>query len=244
MHTDNGMSTDRIDFISEYCDRWCERCAFTERCSAYACRMAIAMCGDAHEGLELAVGAPQPVAGERAPTAGEMLMAEVLNAAPTAEELAEFQRNEDARHARLDAHPLTKRATAYMLRSTKWLEAQCESRTPADALVREALEIVGWDAYFIGAKIRRSLDGRDRALNDEDEDDEDDPVQNDANGSAKIALISIRRSESAWGLIAQTTEDPGPTTLADDLSELGKMLLEEFPRAMSFIRPGFDEPWR
>ncbi len=30
------MHGDRIDFISEYCDRWCERCAFTSRCSAYA----------------------------------------------------------------------------------------------------------------------------------------------------------------------------------------------------------------
>jgi hypothetical protein len=41
------MSDDRIDFISSYCDRWCDRCAYTERCSAYACHIAIEMCGDA-----------------------------------------------------------------------------------------------------------------------------------------------------------------------------------------------------
>ena len=29
------VSDDRIDFISSYCDRWCERCAYTERCSAF-----------------------------------------------------------------------------------------------------------------------------------------------------------------------------------------------------------------
>src|SRR5206468_3255294 len=33
----------RIDFIAAYCDRWCERCAYTMRCSAYACRVAIAV---------------------------------------------------------------------------------------------------------------------------------------------------------------------------------------------------------
>ena len=57
-----GMaSTTRIDFISSYCDRWCERCAFRDRCSAFACEVAIGMCGDAAEGLELAIGAPHPV---------------------------------------------------------------------------------------------------------------------------------------------------------------------------------------
>src|SRR6476660_6512605 len=37
---------ERIDFISSYCDRWCERCAYTSRCSTYACQVAVAMCGD------------------------------------------------------------------------------------------------------------------------------------------------------------------------------------------------------
>ena len=40
------MCSETIDFISAYCDRWCERSAFTERCSAFACDAAIAMCGD------------------------------------------------------------------------------------------------------------------------------------------------------------------------------------------------------
>ena len=51
------MNSDRIDFISAYCDRWCERCAFTSRCSAFAVRAAEAMCGSFAEALELAVGA-------------------------------------------------------------------------------------------------------------------------------------------------------------------------------------------
>jgi hypothetical protein len=56
---------DRIEFISSYCDRWCERCAFTSRCSAYACQIAVGMCGDVDDAIELAIGTPQPVGGER-----------------------------------------------------------------------------------------------------------------------------------------------------------------------------------
>jgi hypothetical protein len=47
-----------IDLISAWCDRWCEHCAFTTRCSAFRITAAIAMCGNADDGLELALGAP------------------------------------------------------------------------------------------------------------------------------------------------------------------------------------------
>ena len=91
-------------------------------------------------------------------------------------------------------------------------------------------------------KVHRALDGRDRYRHDEDRDD--DPVQNDWNGSAKVALISLERSEVAWRVIAQATADQVAATLADAARDLRRLALDEFPRAMSFIRPGFDEPWR
>src|SRR5438874_1746098 len=49
---------DRIDFISSYCDRWCERCSFTSRCSLFTVQTAIGICGDVADGIELAVGRP------------------------------------------------------------------------------------------------------------------------------------------------------------------------------------------
>ncbi|OLB60928.1 MAG: hypothetical protein AUI11_11855 [Acidobacteria bacterium 13_2_20CM_2_66_4] len=76
------------------------------------------------------------------------------------------------------------------------------------------------------------------------EEDDDDPVQNDWNGSAKIALISLDRSEAAWRVIAQATSHEEAGSLADAARDLRRLTLEKFPRAMSFIRPGFDEPWR
>ena len=98
-------------------------------------------------------------------------------------------------------------ATAYMMRSTRWLEKHRDGiAAGADPVVREALEIVGWDAYFIGAKVHRALDGRDRFQRGEEECDGD-PVQNDWNGSAKVALISLERTEVAWRIISDATGD-------------------------------------
>ena len=110
------------------------------------------------------------------------------------------------------------------------------------AFIVEALEIVAYDSAFIGAKVHRALDGRDRFEHDEAFDD--DAVQNDWNGSAKVALISVERSENAWQTIAETSADPVVAMLADQLADLRELIIEAFPHARLFVRPGFDEPWR
>src|SRR5207245_8116664 len=66
--------------------------------------------------------------------------------------------------------------------------------TPLFRSVREAFEVVAWDAPLVGAKLHRALAARDRSQHDPGEWDEH-PVQNDSNGSAKVALISLERSD-------------------------------------------------
>jgi hypothetical protein len=237
-------SIPRIDFISSYCDRWCERCAFTDRCSAFACQVAIGMCGDAAEGLELAIGAPHPVQDDPAENAARREFLELLNVQPSVEEMAEIDRNEKARDVRLDRAALNRMARAHMMRSTSWLQKHRDRiAVGADPVVREALEIAAWDAYFIGAKVHRALDGRDRFQHD-NEDCDSDPVQNDWNGSAKVALISLERTEVAWRVIGDATGDREASALADAIGTLRRVVLQQFPKAKSFVRPGFDEPWR
>jgi hypothetical protein len=202
------------------------------------------MCGDAAEGLELAIGAPHPVHEEPDEDPGRREFLELIARQPSAEEMAEIDRSEKARHVRLDRAPLNRKARAYMLRSTQWLKKHSDGiAAGADPVVREALEIVGWDAFFIGAKVHRALDGRDRFQHD-DEDCDGDAVQNDWNGSAKVALISLERTEVAWRIIGAATGDREASALADAVGTLRGIVLQEFPKAMSFIRPGFDEPWR
>jgi hypothetical protein len=233
------MKTDRIDFISSYCDRWCERCTFTERCSAYACDVATAMCdGDLAAGIELAVGVPQPVSGNREKTAGERFLEEFEP--PSGDELAALVREEEERSARIEATPISRLAWDYSLRSHAWLKENARTLGGADPVVREALEIVQWDSTLVSAKLHRALDGRERSQEDWD----DDPVQSDANGSAKLALIVLERSQAAWQLIADTTGAANAADLAGQTERLRCEVKAAFPSAMSFIRPGFDEPWR
>lgn len=139
--------------------------------------------------------------------------------------------------------PLKADANAWMMRAFRWLE-QHHDRVAAspDPIVREALAVASWDACLIAVKLLRALDGRDRARYDEAVDDH--PVQNDWNGSAKVALISIERSVPAWQLIGHAYGDDGARAIAEELVRLRRAALGEFPDAMAFVRPGFDEPWR
>jgi hypothetical protein len=241
MLQDWRMKTDRIDFISAYCDGWCERCAYTSRCSAFACQVATAMCGDFEQGLELAVGVPHPV--DREPEPVPIWLEELQNIEMTAQDRAELDRQEAARDARIEAAPLTMLATRHMRLAHRWLTAHRDRvSAAADPMIAEALAIVAHDCFLVGAKLRRAQDGRDRSR--QGEDPHEDPVQNDWNGSAKVALISLDRSEAAWRVIAQATRDPLAERLIQVLRDLRRAVDEEFPNAMSFVRPGFDEPWR
>lgn len=236
------MNTDRIDFISAYCDRWCERCAYTLRCSAFAAAAAIEMCGDTREGLELAVGIPHPADLDGAPVEPPW-HADLENVEMTARERVEFERRENARDVRIGDTTIMTIAHACALLSHRWFTARYETvLTGADAVLREALEIAAHDAVFVAAKLNRALDGRDRHQHGEDHDDH--PVQNDWNGSAKVALMSVERSEAAWRVIAQATMDDTPAILADQWCDLRREVKEAFPHAWSFVRPGFDEPGR
>ena len=118
----------------------------------------------------------------------------------------------------------------------RWFHEHAAIRESADGVIRDALAIVLWDSTFIGGKLTRAVHGRELG-----NDRGDDPIQNDWNGSAKIALISIERSESAWQIIAQATGDVVAADLASAMSSLRGEVEAAFPFARLFKRPGFDD---
>jgi hypothetical protein len=110
------------------------------------------MCdGDLAAGIELAVGVPQPISGNREKTAGERF-------------LEEFVREEKERSRRIEATPISILAWDYSLRSHAWLKENAPALGGADPVAREALEIVQWDSTLVSAKLHRALDGRERSL--------------------------------------------------------------------------------
>jgi hypothetical protein len=240
MDLPGSINLDRIEFISEYCDRWCERCSFTSRCSSYAIDVAMAMCdGDFAAALELAIGAPpRQDAAEAAKR--DAFLERLRDDQPAEAELEEIKREEDARDERVDESPITTIAEKAFTLATGWLEShQDVSALESNRQLADAVEIAEWDSCLVSAKLHRALHGRDRFKRGDMFDD--DPVQSDWNGSAKVALISIRRSIGAWATIAALTDDLDTATVAAELRCLEIEVERAYPDAWKFIRPGFDQ---
>jgi hypothetical protein len=227
-----------IDFISAYCDRWCERCQFTERCSSFAVEQAVGMCeGDVEAGMELAIGAPPPwneAEAERRKQWDEDIAA---NPEPTAQEMKAFEREEEERDERISGTSLTSASMRVAVLSRQWLKDHAARlRQSASPELVEALEVARWDATLIAAKVHRAQHGHDdrQRLSIEHR------IQNNWNGSAKVALVSIVRSIGAWHVIADATSDPDARHVATELHTLQQEVEKRFPDAWKFRRPGFD----
>jgi hypothetical protein len=200
------------------------------------------MCGDVEDAIELAVGAPPPrtpaEATRRAAFAEEIASIPM----PTEEELNVYKREDEAREERIDETPLTTAAERVLLLSRRWLDDHAEAFSQdAPAPLAEAIETARWDSFFISVKLHRAQHGA----------DEDRPrgrrsrrIQTDWNGSAKVALISIVRSTTAWDLIAEITGHPDAAQVADELRALQREVESTFPNAWQFQRPGFDDGGR
>jgi hypothetical protein len=228
-----------ISGVFNYCDRWCERCPFTNRCSVHAVEIAMGMCGgDREAAVELAIGLPPPATPEEERRREELV--ETLNACtPTEAEMREFEREEEAREERVDDTRAITASTQVALLTDEWLKAHESIADALSSRAGDALAVAQWNQYLIPIKLRRALRGLDEHLHGESE--WDDPVQNDWNGTAKLTLICIGRSIDAWDTLGEELTDADACAVADQLRGLQRELERLFPNASRFVRPGFDE---
>ncbi len=101
--------------------------------------------------------------------------------------------------------------------------------------LNEVFEVIRWYQNFICAKIMRAVRG---AIDDEREEPCDE-FPSDSDGSAKIALIAIDRSIAAWAVVRSYCGEDALDSIAF-LDNLRQAVEIAFPKARSFIRPGFD----
>jgi hypothetical protein len=218
--------------IFNYCDRWCETCAFTSRCRLFADMAEYE--GQLDPNLKPIVDAP-PLPQDIPPPPPKWLEKliqeanEIASKPMTEEELSEVRPRLPREHQAID-----ERASAYCVRVHAWLR---ERNQEDGGAAKDPVAVIAWFASLCASKIHRALGG----LADDDGDREFPP---DHEGSAKVALIGIERSRAAW---RQLVSDGRVTAAAaapcvGELEWLRDRIDALFPAARSFVRPGFDEP--
>ena len=247
--TELARNSDFISGIYNYCDRWCERCPFTARCLVYA--------SDDEEQdhdpqsrdinnaafwrkLEAIFRETREMIAKWAEDAGVDLNG--------IDEASSVRREKRRTKAAQDSLALA--AKKYAFAVDDWFRACDEiiERRDGPGFARqleetehilEAREVISWYQYQIAVKIMRALTSR----HDENTWPDDENFGNDSDGSAKVAMIGIDRSVSAWRLmqIALSEQDESIVPLILSLESLRQNVERRFPNARDFIRPGFDE---
>ena len=263
---------DFISGIYNYCDRWCERCPFTSRCMVYATESAESISDDPESHDINNAKFWQKLEGIFRETHALILewaeeMGVDLESAEAEAAIAErAQQREEAKE-----HPLSVSARHYAETVQQWFKDEFAveenvhddisgeaTSAEEDINVSDAVEVIRWYQFFIAAKTYRALMGLEDTgdedvsdididpFSDDDVDDEDVLLRaacHDSDGSAKIALIAIDRSSSAWRVmqnaLPEKTESTVPILI--ELEKLRRGIEQICPRARDFVRPGFDE---
>ena len=215
--------------IYNYCDAWCDRCPFTSRCHVFAdqCRMEASF----DPNLRAVLTAPaEPSNGPPLPPWLQELLDEIEEEARTPVGKDTYLRRDVRVVPESDA--IDSRAEDYSRRARSWLAGQ-EFDSSSDPRA-----VIAWFHMMIHVKAMRAL----RGLAEADASDRDWPPDHD--GSAKVALIGIDRSHTAWrdlvsvGFASESAVSP----FLEDLVWLRAALERTFPGARSFVRTAFDEP--
>jgi hypothetical protein len=247
---DRDGEPDLISGIHNYCDRWCERCAFTTRCAVYAAEEADLDVDPAARDITNAAFWQKLAAIFAETEAMISALAKERGIDLSAESLEPVRQQKEIQRSDARNHPLAKAAEEYAYTVSQWFEEESskmetvsdvlEDSKPDDDRYRDDdyVEVIRWYQFFIAAKLMRAL------MSHVDEDDYlDDESARDSDGSAKAALIGIDRSIGAWKLMYGSREEQSGR-IQDLLLDLEKLRLgieREFPAARDFIRPGFDE---
>ncbi len=253
------MST-HIPFIHNYCDRWCERCPMTSRCAIYVPSEEGALkknTDDENEELWKSVGEnllkAAAIISKEIEKRGIVITEEDnLRAAQELEDKMEFTDNHELTQLSeqywTEARPILKEINLERFgeKSLQEVELGIKEETQQHKLFEQVevnLEIIHFYLFFINMKCKRALSGLHNVLENGAEEQEEFDIPNDMLGSAKIALITTRRSIGAWALMMEHnifSEDKALPLLAK-LQRIESMIQRYFPEASAYRRPGFDD---
>lgn len=267
-----AANPDLISGIYNYCDRWCERCPFTSRCLVYATEQADQDYDDP-ETRDISNAKFWEKLGSVLQQAHEMIAEWAAEAGVDLAEIDEAAIEEERQQREAAKNDvLAVAARKYAMTVSEWFASEIEAavhddlraETAAETLdvpVEDAMEVIRWYQFFIAAKVTRAgtreakgisaepEDGDPVFAGEEAEDSEDlqaileEAARHDSEGSAKVALIAIDRSMTAWRVLYTSLPDKADSImpLLASLERLRGAMETAYPKAHDFIRPGFDE---
>jgi hypothetical protein len=246
-----------IPGIYNYCDRWCERCFFTARCMNFAMTREDSTDPEASDinnekfwqGLSEIFKVTREMLEETAKELGIDL---------DSIDFEQSSRDESIKDKIVQNHECCRTAKKYYEMVDDFFESEYipllhvvghpeEKIAPelqkidkpvGPATLDELVEIIHWYHHFIYVKLMRSVRG---TLGNPPEMLEEFPK--DSDGSAKVALIGIDRSMTAWRGMYDYFPSHRDQILAliVHLDRLRHRVEKIFPQARNFIRPGFDD---
>jgi hypothetical protein len=236
-----------IPGIYNYCDWWCERCTFTGRCMNYALAREEesgesssqdaeneAFWNKLHETFDATIGRLEEAAEE---------MDIDLDDEDFEENLREQEEIRETAHSQ----PFSRTAMRYIDIAEQWLRsheglADDGPDSPGrgaggdEATLLDCLEVIRWYQHQIWVKLCRAATGAIRAAMEDME-----GMEEDADGSAKVALLGMERSIAAWATLLKHFPDHEDAIFAiGTLKRLLRQAEATFPHARAFRRPGFD----
>ena len=242
--------------IYNYCDRWCERCAFTSKCSVFERTGNLSA-----EQNDISNKTFWDNLSQTFSETITMLQQEAekhgihLKPLPD-EEWEAYKRKQKAGKAETAKHPLIILSKAYGMQARALFEHTDLLKQKGEEIVQQAelgikniedakaevfdindcLEIVQWYVFQIQVKFMRALPMMPGEENNKH-------FMRDSNGSAKVALIAVDRCLLAWQKLLQYlphAEDEIISLLAL-LQKIRNIGEETFPMARKFKRKGLDD---
>ena len=247
-----------IPAIFNYCNRWCERCRFINRCALGAAeqkrwkkdapesnettweeveenlREALGMLDKMIEeaGLEM----PDPEAHDDLPNDEAAEEEDEMN--PMARQLTEQVRAFGTQYFKEVDGFFRQHVDLFKARGIEVFPSQQPDWKSSDrSVLSDAVEIIRWNMHFQFVKAERAVYGMEEMAEEYWE-----PYQSDANGSAKASILSTGESVKAWMTLREYLPE-----LAEPMQAF-EALLRQFRRLMQtyfydwqkFVRPGFD----
>lgn len=257
------VDTGFVPGIYNYCDRWCERCEFQLRCMSYMMgkklkeRTKVNLREEMPEDDESALARLKNIfdstfdvlrelAEEQGISIEEIYSSEKVDRGFWGEDYEDLEEEDHGVVGQAEREDMLRCERIYGTLAEKcqeeiyhWLDTGKNDKQPRSREVQEALLEVNWYMDLIHSKIKRALYGyyiyADKLNATQEEDD--------YNGSAKVALLAVQISISAWTVLRDNLHDfeREAKHLIVILEQLGREIERLFPEARKFKRPGFDE---